>query len=266
MNRTLLQKISARTRHGGEELKNQYFGDINDYRKYGLLRILAGRGVSLGVCWMLTPDDGSSDGRLRSYLDDPERWQGYDSELYTSLRESVTEGRRCNISEAEVFLGSALFFREYLSDHEDRRRLYFEKMLSSFADRDLIFFDPDNGLETASVQIGKKGCSRYVYWAELESAWEAGHSLLVYQHFPRKKRGEFIKQSAGRYAAGLRAEVISIQTSRTVFFLMMQPEHTDILKSRAYEAAGRWKDQFRLSPSSPRHTERTEPAQKAARQ
>ena len=35
-------------------MKNQYFGDINDYRKYGLLRILTNGGeVDTAVCWML---------------------------------------------------------------------------------------------------------------------------------------------------------------------------------------------------------------------
>jgi hypothetical protein len=50
-------------------MKNQYFGDINDYRKYGLLRAwqAAGNGTLL-VAWMLTPDDGSRDGGSRSYL------------------------------------------------------------------------------------------------------------------------------------------------------------------------------------------------------
>jgi hypothetical protein len=41
------------------KMKNQYFGDINDYRKYGLLRILSDEGsMRTGVCWMLTRDDG----------------------------------------------------------------------------------------------------------------------------------------------------------------------------------------------------------------
>ena len=40
-------------------MKNQYFGDINDYRKYGLLRLIAKKtGLKIGICWMLTPDDG----------------------------------------------------------------------------------------------------------------------------------------------------------------------------------------------------------------
>jgi hypothetical protein len=46
-------------------VKNQYFGDINDYRKYGLLRLLTNRGeIRTAVCWMLTRDDESIDGNL----------------------------------------------------------------------------------------------------------------------------------------------------------------------------------------------------------
>ena len=30
-------------------MKNQYFGDVNDYRKYGLLRLLAIGGADRGV-------------------------------------------------------------------------------------------------------------------------------------------------------------------------------------------------------------------------
>jgi len=39
-------------------MKNQYFGDINDYRKYGLLRGLSNKGeISTLVCWMLTENE-----------------------------------------------------------------------------------------------------------------------------------------------------------------------------------------------------------------
>jgi hypothetical protein len=60
-------------------MKDRYFGDINDYRKYGLLRALQSYGDGhLLVAWMLTPDDGGRDGGLRSYLDDPSAWAKYD--------------------------------------------------------------------------------------------------------------------------------------------------------------------------------------------
>ena len=68
-------------------MKDQYFGDINDYRKYGLLRTLGrSSGLLIGVCWLLTRDDGGGDDGLRNYLAKPSRWQHFDPELYDKLR------------------------------------------------------------------------------------------------------------------------------------------------------------------------------------
>jgi hypothetical protein len=66
-------------------VKDQYFGDVNDYRKYGLLRaILAGANVRLGVCWMLTAPDSRTDGRHVAYLDNPTKFRRFDHELFVS--------------------------------------------------------------------------------------------------------------------------------------------------------------------------------------
>jgi len=44
-------------------MKNHYFGDVNDYRKYGLIRALTGQGtLNSMICWMLTEDDDRADG------------------------------------------------------------------------------------------------------------------------------------------------------------------------------------------------------------
>ena len=48
-------------------MKNQYFGDVGDYEKYGLLRFIAKRSVTIAVNWYLTPDDQSNDGHIRGY-------------------------------------------------------------------------------------------------------------------------------------------------------------------------------------------------------
>ena len=37
------------------DVKDQYFGDVNNYRKYGLLRALGHAGLKTLVVWMLTP-------------------------------------------------------------------------------------------------------------------------------------------------------------------------------------------------------------------
>ncbi|MGV8124506.1 MAG: hypothetical protein AB2L14_32565 [Candidatus Xenobiia bacterium LiM19] len=227
-------------------MKNQYFGDINDFRKYGLLRILSGKDIRLGVCWMLTPDDGGSDGNLRHYLKKPEKWQRYDEDLFQCLYETVISRQCRDVHQAEKFLGSALFYDEMLEDRQEQRRVYFEQMLDSFSDLDLIFFDPDNGLEVASVPSGRKGCRKYIFWSELESVWKAGHSILIYQHFPRRKREEFIRDSAERYRTGLGSEVISFQTDHNVFFLLIQKKHAVIVKKRAEEAEKQWEQQFKI--------------------
>jgi len=47
----------------GATVKVQYFGDINDFRKFALLRLLSGvGGFKIGVCWMLTEADDSKHG------------------------------------------------------------------------------------------------------------------------------------------------------------------------------------------------------------
>lgn len=53
-------------------MKNQYFGDIYDYIKYGLLRRLSHYGnISTAVCWMLTENDDKKDGHRVNYLREP---------------------------------------------------------------------------------------------------------------------------------------------------------------------------------------------------
>ena len=67
-------------------MKVQYFGDVNDYRKFALLRLLSeAGGFRIGVCWMLTEADGSGHGAKRGYLDQPEIWRRYDPPLFDAL-------------------------------------------------------------------------------------------------------------------------------------------------------------------------------------
>jgi hypothetical protein len=54
-------------------MKVQYFGDVNDYRKFTLLRALAIGEFRIGVCWMLTEADSTGYGDKRSYSRQPDR-------------------------------------------------------------------------------------------------------------------------------------------------------------------------------------------------
>src|SRR4051812_35214685 len=111
-------------------MKNQYFGDVNDYLKYSLLRAVAshlpGR---LVVCWMLTPDDGRSDGNLTRYLTQPDRFRDIDPPLFDQLRVAIEKGRRdVKIVECEGLIGNASYLSSVLEDSRESRTAYFRDL------------------------------------------------------------------------------------------------------------------------------------------
>ncbi|MBN9076322.1 MAG: hypothetical protein BGN87_05235 [Rhizobiales bacterium 65-79] len=100
-------------------MKHQYVGDINDYRKYALLRALSSGGANrVGVCWMLTPDDGGADGGKLAYLGQPERHRRFDPELFDILTRAAAEPdrRRLQSIEDSGAIPGAAYYNETLPD------------------------------------------------------------------------------------------------------------------------------------------------------
>jgi hypothetical protein len=217
-------------------MKDQYFGDINDYHKYGLLRILTGNGaLRLAVCWMLTPPDGRGDGRFTRYLSAPEIWRDYDPELFDALRHHVLERGSREVRHAARLLPNARF----------------ERSLAVARDCELCFFDPDNGLEVRSTPRGRAGSSKYLYWTELERTCRGGHSLLVYQHFPRVSRELFVKRLASEMLRRTAApEVVAFATTRVLFLLVPQAVHREWLLARTDVVERQWRGEFRVTRHS----------------
>jgi len=225
-------------------VKNQYFGDINDYRKYGLLRILTNGGeIKTAVCWMLTPDDGRTDGSRIRYLSQPEEWCDFDPELFHHLKEVVLQRDARDISQIDNsdILPSCTFLSDLVLDAREARALYFQRLMYLARGCDLVFFDPDNGIEVKSKPCGRKDSSKYLYWDEIERFWKAGHSLLIYQHFARVKRAPFIEGKASQLIAKTGGpEVISFRTSHVVFFLIPQAERRIFFRDRSEEVERIW--------------------------
>lgn len=216
-------------------MKEQYVGDVNDYRKYALLRLLSRSGLRLGVCWMLTPNDGRSDGNKLGYLDQPKQ-KRHDPELFALLQRVRNEPdtRRLVLIEGSEILPGAVFVNTIVPEPLFERQLWFKQASAALAQTDLVFFDPDNGIEVGSVGKGRRNSSKYVYRDELATTYRAGHSLLVYQHFQRKERESFIQAIAdnlGRIAP--EAEIWAIRTSHVVFMLAVQPRHRPALSAAA---------------------------------
>ena len=206
-------------------MKNQYFGDVNDYRKYGLLRTLANYGqLKIGVCWMLTADDGRTDGKFTTYLDKPQRWRQYDPQLFDLLYQWIAADRRRNVllAENEKVLPGVSFHSKLLTASGDKRATYFDEMGEQLAGCDLIFFDPDNGVEVKSIAKGRRNSEKYIYWDEIVKTFQAGHSILLYQHFRREERTAFIQRIVTELQARLNpSKIYWFRSSQVVYCLRL---------------------------------------------
>ncbi len=187
-------------------MQDQYVGDVGDFGKYGLLRHLCGvrEGVegpilSLGVVWYLMPNGGGNDGKHLGYLAPPpknrdrECFRKCDEQLYDALYDIVYDGfypdvqreRRkvravqdCNILPEAVFYDDSLVVNGRPVD----RKAWAKAAVERTDDCDVIFVDPDNGLEPASGPSPK-----HVAFGELAEFMRQrksrdAKSLVVYHH------------------------------------------------------------------------------------
>ena len=169
-------------------------GDINDYLKYSLLRALTGAHAgTLQVCWLRTAPDGRSDGQRLGYLGDRELARALDPVVFDELARIIAAGKRSvSAVQDSAILAGARFHPALLGDGPDARRRHFDEIWQALGPRDLVFFDPDNGLEVASVRAGGRNCCKYVFLEEIAIALGEQRSVCLYQHFPRVKRAPFI--------------------------------------------------------------------------
>jgi hypothetical protein len=232
-------------------MKNQYFADINDYRKYGLLRILAGNNgeLKVAICWMLTNNDGRTDGKFINYLVDSERWRKFDPYLFESLALSMKTrpDRSVKWVEENSLITSAVYFSEILVEDHEKRQGYFDKFQELASNTDLVFYDPDNGIEVKSVKMGRKGSSKYVYWSELTDTFAKGKSLLVYQHFVRENRELFTRRLVDELCKRLEIpEVITLSTANVLYLLIPQSQHRQYLIEKCKEVSTVWDKQIQV--------------------
>ena len=232
-------------------MKNQYYGDINDYRKYGLLRVIKQQSrARLFVNWMLTPDDTGPDGKFIRYLSDHERFRSYDPDLFDVLKSHVDGGiREVSLIESAGLLSAEGFHSVLVPDDKRERAEWFELFRTKSKGCELVFFDPDNGLEVPTVPYGKKKSSKYVYWHELEATWNRGSSVLFYQHFRRVKRSAFTEQLIKEVGSRTpRGTIGSFETSNIVFLIAIQPGHESLIPLRTIieNVRNNWNPELRV--------------------
>lgn len=178
-------------------MKNQYFGDLGDFGKYLLLRHLADAGVTIGINWYLTEDDGSNDGRMTDYLRTKENvFRPLDEGLFDRLKDLViTQNKRDVIASEDMkLIRRAVYYHELLEisclkgleEKKAYRTEWHRNALKALSNADLVYFDPDNGIADSEVS-GRRNSVKYLLTSEAADYYRAGHNIVYYCHKGRRK-------------------------------------------------------------------------------
>ena len=150
-------------------MKNQWFGDQYDFRKYGLLYFLCEKYYKkLLVAWMLTKNDSFKEGTIQAKI-----WNCLNS------RKKIEYAKECFKDlpkEKEIYFYDEEIKSQNRKDWIDGLNAYVAQKNPS-----LIFFDADNGFDKQSNQNTQKR-ETYIYLDELEQFIKKGIDILLYQH------------------------------------------------------------------------------------
>jgi len=233
-------------------MQNRYIGDIGDYVKFSLLRALS-PGRRLGVAWWLYEDeDHNKNGRHTSYLEDPRKWRHFDPPLYDGLKTIVDSGvRDVKLFEKTDLLPGAKFHHTLVptmgtpAERKARRASWYQELKTAFDGSDLVFLDPDNGLETQGFSLGTKAAAKSVSIAELVGLKQSGRTLVVYHHHTRRKGGHL--QEILHWTKRLAENFESVDAVRSkpysprVFFIL---NATTEIQNRAKQLVQTWGDRL----------------------
>lgn|SRR5690606_19748620 len=152
-------------------MKHQYFGDIIDLFKYDLLKTLSEdiRFNEILFVPMLTENDSSNDGKKRNYQ--KAKAGNKDQELIKFLKENSEHKHERNAKIIEkYFKHKNINFRfepEEIFTNKNRKA-YFSDLVSSLqtssVKNQLLFFDPDNGMEV------KNNNHKHILYSELKNS------------------------------------------------------------------------------------------------
>lgn len=256
-------------------MQDRYFGDIGDFAKYGLLRaVTTGEPpLRLAVLWYLVPDEShNDDGRHVDYLEPTTanlaRFRDCDPELFDKLGDLVRTGTRSVSAVPEhALLPSGTVYHDAPLDYsrvprEDRAALR-ERWLTGALDTadgaDVVFLDPDNGLEVGCSPCDDLG-PKYTYYDDV-SRIPPAKTLVVYQHSARTPGVPFLKQLETRME-DLRSCLHRPQdaffamrwrrvSARAYIFATASSHRTTIRRRLEAMLAGPWGEHFELVEARP---------------
>ncbi len=231
-------------------MQDRYAGDVGDFGKLALLRALT-PGRRLGIGWY-RPDalgEANNDGRHLGYLERPKRFRHLDPEVFdglSALARAIQQGRTsrsvASLEELLLLPQDTLFHRQLCPAVAVDRRAWAAEMRRTLDGADLVFLDPDNGLE------GLELTPKSVALAELGELKRPGRALLLYHHQTRMRGGADVEAPhvAGRLRdAGFSTiDAVRLRPYSSRFYFLVDGDA--VLRERLAAFAAQWGQKAQL--------------------
>src|ERR1035437_6286527 len=250
-------------------MQDRYAGDVGDFGKFGLLRHLCGetaqdkhgRLEKPGVIWYKT-DPGKKEkesphGKFINYLQTeikkPRLYMECDEPLFTALAHVVKKNRTIEALEAEDLLPGAVYWSKDENVRHGKKKStcpradWFQSAFAATGGCDLVFLDPDNGIECADLRPTRGESRKYVFRCEVGKLIKRGQSVVVYHHTGR--RGGTAKQQVQWHLKKLRDQLSLAQDPFGVLFhrggtrdflILPAQEHYQTLLDRTNTFVTKW--------------------------
>jgi len=183
-------------------MQDRYAGDVGDFGKFALLRYLfVNTSHKIGVIWYLFPDEShNNDGGHIGYVNE-RRFLDCDKDLCERLKK-VLAGKRsvASLEKAGLLPDDTVYFSELLDFHlryssqshkdkeerELRRKDWLKNANQSILDCNVVFLDPDNGLQIASCpKINQIRSGKFSYYSDISVLSKDKHVCVIYHHLNR---------------------------------------------------------------------------------
>jgi hypothetical protein len=197
---------------------------------------------------MLTENDKRTDGKFISYLDNKKKFSTYDPELFNILSACIKSNlRNVNVCLESNIICNVAYYNSILSDNINQREKYFVELKDKAQSYDLVFLDPDNGIEIKSKPRGTTDSSKYLYYDEIINLYKQGNSLLLYQHYIREDRLKFIQRISDKLKETTGCPIIlPLKTSNVVYFLVPQVHLIEYFKQRIKLLSSTWLNEITI--------------------
>jgi len=224
----------------------RHMGGIGDFGKFALLRHLK-QDRRLAVCWYLTgANDEVKDAEKHfDYLRRPAEYRHLAPEVFDQLVEFI-DGHRAvadpvTALQLSGLLGTAVFLRQEVPKQGSLRALWAESLIKLVSDANLVFLDPDNGIQ------GKRLTNRHVGLAEI-AALRRTDRVLIVGHRQSGRKAE-VKYLADRMKS-LGCDVVEIVRLRLVasclYVILDQDAAMSELTATFVRKWGNWAKSYRF--------------------